>query len=176
MNMPTWLWGLVASVSMIIIGLLDFITGYDLSFTVFYFIPVAVAAWYIGQRASLVMSILCTIVWFWVNVVSGHAQLSYFYTAWNTMMRFLSFIAIGLALSKIRQLLDRQRQLVEDLRRSLSEVKVLEGFLPICSQCKKICDHDGNWQQLEKYVSDHSNTKFSHSFCPECATKFKKLV
>jgi len=46
------------------------------------------------------------------------------------MVRLVSFLAIGGALSKIRQLLDRQRELAEDLRRSISEVKVLETFSP----------------------------------------------
>jgi hypothetical protein len=172
MNMPTWLWGLVALVSMIIIGFIDLITGYELNFFVFYFIPISIIAWYIGPITSIWMSILCAVVWFGVDVLSGHVHSLHFYAVWNTMVRLVSFIAIGLALSKIRQLLDRQHRLSEDLHRSLSEVKVLETFLPICSYCKKIRDQEGIWQQLEKYIGEHSNTQFSHGFCPECAKKF----
>lgn len=176
MNMPKWLWGLAALVSMIIIGLIDFITGDELNFFVFYFMPVSITAWHIGRGTSIWMGILCAIVWFWANVLSGHAPSLHFYAFWNTMIRLVSFIAIGLAVSKIRQLLDRQRKLVEDLHRSLSEIKVLETFLPICSQCKKIRDQEGSWQQLEQYISEHSNTQFSHSFCPECAKNIRKLL
>jgi len=68
-------------------------------------------------------------------------------------------------------MVDRERRLVEDLQRTISEVKVLEAFLPICSVCKKIRDQDGSWHQLETYISDHSDTKFSHGYCPECAKK-----
>ena len=59
----------------------------------------------------------------------------------------------------------------ERLRRTLSEVKVLEAFLPICAQCKKIRDQQGVWHPLEVYLGHHANTQFSHSYCPECARK-----
>jgi hypothetical protein len=68
-------------------------------------------------------------------------------------------------------LLDREREVTKSLRRSVSQIKVLETFLPICAQCKKICNQQGVWQQLEVYIGQHSNTQFSHGYCPECAKK-----
>lgn len=54
--------------------------------------------------------------------------------------------------------------------RFLNKIRFLEGFLPICSFCKKI--RKGNdWASLEKYMSDHSEARFSHGLCPECAEK-----
>jgi len=58
-----------------------------------------------------------------------------------------------------------------DLQRALDNVKQLEGMLPICANCKKIRDDQGYWQQVEKYVGEHSKARFSHSICPECAKK-----
>ena len=55
------------------------------------------------------------------------------------------------------------------LRRAMAEVEILEGFLPICAQCKKIRDADGQWQMLEAYISDHTNAAFTHGLCTECA-------
>jgi len=57
----------------------------------------------------------------------------------------------------------------ELLEKSMNEIQVLRGFLPICSHCKKIRDDQGEWKQLEKYIQDNSEAKFSHSMCPECA-------
>lgn len=57
------------------------------------------------------------------------------------------------------------------LQRQLKEIKVLKGFLPICASCKKIRDDKGYWTQVEKYVADHSEAKFSHGICPDCAKK-----
>jgi hypothetical protein len=51
--------------------------------------------------------------------------------------------------------------------RMLRKMKYLEGFLPVCSFCKKI-RIDNEWIQLEQYISAHSDAVFSHSLCPDC--------
>ncbi|MFZ2197205.1 MAG: hypothetical protein WAV13_05685 [Thermodesulfovibrionales bacterium] len=55
--------------------------------------------------------------------------------------------------------------------RFLKQIKFLEGFLPICSYCKKI-RKENEWTSLEKYMSDHSEALFSHGLCPDCADKY----
>jgi PAS domain S-box-containing protein len=55
------------------------------------------------------------------------------------------------------------------LQQALDEVKTLRGIVPICANCKKIRDDKGFWNQVEKYVSDHTEAKFSHGICPDCA-------
>ena len=62
---------------------------------------------------------------------------------------------------------ERER-LVGELQAALAEVKVLRGFLPICSYCKSIRDDENYWQSVEAYISKHTNTQFSHSICPAC--------
>lgn len=57
----------------------------------------------------------------------------------------------------------------EELRKAAAEIKTLRGILPICSNCKNIRDDKGYWNQIEAYISDHSETEFTHSFCPKCA-------
>ena len=54
-------------------------------------------------------------------------------------------------------------------RNLFHRLKYLEGLLPICSSCKKIKDHQGNWHIMEHYISTHSDARFSHSLCPGCA-------
>lgn len=58
------------------------------------------------------------------------------------------------------------------LQDALTEVKQLSGLLPICASCKKIRDDKGYWNQIEAYISAHSEAEFSHSMCPECAKEF----
>ncbi len=55
-------------------------------------------------------------------------------------------------------------------RRMIQHIRVLEGFLPICANCKKIRIRD-QWEQIETYFSSHSKVQFSHSICPECKEK-----
>ena len=57
------------------------------------------------------------------------------------------------------------------LQQALDEVRTLRGIVPICASCKNIRDDKGFWNQVEKYVSDHTEAEFSHSICPDCAEK-----
>ena len=58
---------------------------------------------------------------------------------------------------------------VSHLNTLLSQVKTLSGMLPICASCKKIRDDKGYWNQIESYITEHSDADFSHSLCPDCA-------
>lgn len=60
------------------------------------------------------------------------------------------------------------KERTSSLEKSLSEVKTLRGFLPICASCKKIRNDHGFWEQVEVYIRDRSDAEFSHSICPEC--------
>ncbi len=70
----------------------------------------------------------------------------------------------------IRYAIERKKMLIQ-LEHSAKEIKKLRGILPICANCKKIRDDKGYWTQVEVYISDHSETEFSHGLCPECAVK-----
>ena len=74
-------------------------------------------------------------------------------------------------IEKRRQAQAEREELIRSLREALAEVKLLSGFLPICTSCKKIRDDKGYWNQIESYISTHSDVIFSHSVCPECVKK-----
>jgi DNA-binding response OmpR family regulator len=59
----------------------------------------------------------------------------------------------------------------EDLQQALKEVKALRGLIPICASCKKVRNDGGFWQQLEEYLSEHSDAQFSHGICQVCVKK-----
>jgi phosphoserine phosphatase RsbU/P len=63
---------------------------------------------------------------------------------------------------------------VLELQEALDKIKTLEGILPICSYCKKIRNDQSYWQQLESYISQHSQAEFTHGVCPECFEKHIK--
>ena len=60
-------------------------------------------------------------------------------------------------------------RLNKELNEAINTIKTLHGIIPICSNCKKIRDDKGSWSQIEAYISKHSEAKFSHGICPECA-------
>jgi len=57
---------------------------------------------------------------------------------------------------------------VDELEAALAQVRQLRGLLPICSYCKKIRDDRNYWQQVDSYLGEHSDVKFSHGCCPDC--------
>ena len=62
----------------------------------------------------------------------------------------------------------RERMVIE-LQHALAQVRTLRGLIPICAWCKRIRNGEGYWQQLEAYISDHSEADFTHGMCPDCA-------
>jgi len=55
------------------------------------------------------------------------------------------------------------------LQQAMREIQVLRGLMRICSFCKKIQNDEGNWQQIELYIRDHSEAEFTHGICQDCA-------
>jgi DNA-binding response OmpR family regulator len=77
----------------------------------------------------------------------------------------LARVKVGAQMVELQQTLTER---VEELKEALFNVKQLSGLLPICSYCKKIRDDQNYWQQVESYLGEHSEAKFSHSICPVC--------
>jgi DNA-binding response OmpR family regulator len=78
-----------------------------------------------------------------------------------------------LALKAQRDLLKLQNK---ELEEALARVKQLEGIIPICMYCKRIRDDQSSWQQLEEYISEHSEAHFSHGICPHCVEEQMKKM
>jgi sigma-B regulation protein RsbU (phosphoserine phosphatase) len=76
--------------------------------------------------------------------------------------------------ARIAALQQNLAQRVRELQSALDMVKQLSGLLPICSYCKRIRKERDYWQQLESYLSEHSEAEFSHSVCPDCFERAKR--
>gem|GEM_PF-978002 len=81
-------------------------------------------------------------------------------------------------ISIVRDVTDRTRaaaereRIIEELQQALNRVKQLSGLVPICAGCKKIRDDSGYWNEVELYISKHSDAQFSHGLCPDCMRKY----
>jgi len=72
---------------------------------------------------------------------------------------------VGMRMVALQESMARR---LAELEQALANVKQLRGLLPMCSYCKKIRVDDKYWQQLEGYLTDHSDAEFSHGICPDC--------
>ena len=86
----------------------------------------------------------------------------------DLLSTFKTAIEAHLALVDLMEQMKRKN---EALEHALSEVKTLQGLLPICASCKKIRDDKGYWNQIESYLSQHTEVTFSHGICPGCERK-----
>lgn len=92
---------------------------------------------------------------------------------------FLMSHALGIATSYFQQRRRRQlfaavmqqAELRENLEQAITEIRTLRGILPICSNCKRVRNDAGAWEQVEVYVRKHTHAEFSHDICPECEKK-----
>ena len=55
---------------------------------------------------------------------------------------------------------------------AMSEIRTLQGLLPICASCKDIRDTEGRWQPIEGYVSQRADVNFTHGLCPKCVPNY----
>jgi DNA-binding response OmpR family regulator len=100
------------------------------------------------------------------DIVAGlHAGADDYVTKPPKEDELLARLSVGARVVTLQQALaDRVKKLEE----ALSNVKQLQGLLPICSYCKSIRDDQNYWRRVETYISEHSGVQFSHSFCPDC--------
>jgi len=97
---------------------------------------------------------------------------------WTAILGSVVLCVVGLLFfwnkSLQREILARKKieternALIDELNTSLQEVKTLQGFLPICTNCRKIREDSGYWQQIESYIQEHTDARFTHGICPDC--------
>lgn len=95
----------------IIIGVLDMITGYVLGFSIFYLIPIVLTAWITGASQAILISFVSAFVWISADLLANHEYLSLFVMAWNTGIRLGFFVTVSVILSKLKMSLEREKML-----------------------------------------------------------------
>ncbi|MEO8327724.1 MAG: hypothetical protein ABI618_17880 [Nitrospirota bacterium] len=143
----------------ILIG--DYVTGPTIQFPILYLIPVSLASWYSGFSWGLTFAVTMPLIRLYFYGMLWPIPLTTFDASINTIIRIL--VLGGMAF-----LVNRTAMQTQALAK---RVNVLEGFLPICSFCKKIRDQNNTWQPLEQFITDRSNAQFTHGFCPECGQR-----
>ena len=90
---------------------------------------------------------------------------------------FLGIICIPVSIIITISIWNRKlRKEISERKKAEEEIETLKGIIPICSYCKVIRNDEGAWEQLEVYLSHHSDAQFSHGICPECNVKERALL
>lgn len=149
----------------LVVAACDFLTAPLVMFPILFIIPLALMAWNCGLRTTLCFG----------SILSA-ARVG-FQMAWGVPYdtEFAAINGIG-RLSVLLTIIFLVSKLGEQTRALRARVRTLEGILPTCSFCKDIRDPEGNWHQIEEYVTTHSEARFSHGVCPDCASKHYGIV
>ncbi len=83
----------------------------------------------------------------------------------------IRFVHISKDITERKKAEQEREKLIGDLQDALAEIKTLKGIIPICSFCKNIRNDRGYWEQIDAYLTKHSEAQFTHGICPECARK-----
>lgn len=92
----------------------------------------------------------------------------------NTAGDIIGVSSIVRDITRQKQAEVERQKLIQNLMVTANRVRTLTGLLPICATCKRIRDDHGYWQQVEKYISLHSEVTFTHSICPTCAQEYER--
>jgi hypothetical protein len=156
--------------------LVDFATGYESLFFIFYFLPVALCSWLLTPRAGETMAVACGIVWWIVDRVGGHTYPHELYRIWNALTCLVAFWLVAWATSEIRRRLEKQERLNAALaetlaaqKRAMEEIRRLQGQIQtICTWTKRIRVED-QWMSFEEFLRSRLGMQVTQVLSEEAA-------
>jgi diguanylate cyclase (GGDEF)-like protein len=101
----------IALAFMLFLGVIDNITGFEISFALFYLIPVSLAAWFAGREAGILVSIVSAATWYLANSLAGESFSNPLIPIWNSASRLGFFFIVTMLLSQLRRAIDHERTL-----------------------------------------------------------------
>lgn len=123
---------LACSVVILVLGTLDYQTGVEASFSVFYLLPISVMAWYVNSPACYFYSLVAAVVWDYANVLAGEVLSHPIFYVWNGSVRLAFFLTVSSLLRQLRAQLDREREFSRrDYRTGLWNARAFKEALAV---------------------------------------------
>ncbi|HUJ17970.1 MAG TPA: hypothetical protein VL197_08245 [Nitrospirota bacterium] len=169
-NLPKTYHIAVGLLLVMVIGYVDYVTGFELRMELFYLVPISYVTWFVGQRIGIMFSLISLVTIVFSDIMAGKKYAQFTIEFWNGAMYFAFYIIVTVLL-KLRKTLQQRESLIEELDRALNMNEELNSMLPICANCKKVRDDDEYRHKVEFYIDKHAKTTFSQGLCRECSAK-----
>lgn len=163
------------------IGLLDTASGIELTLSPLYLLAAIIGTWGGGRWVGFGTALASALVGFVSDLLLSEPYLhllensftSLWIPACNAFARSLVLVSAVVAVSKLQALLRDRDAVARELEQALGQIRKLELLLPVCAWCKRIRDERDNdaWKPIERYIVEHTDTKFTHGMCPECCER-----
>ena len=112
---------------LLLIGGLDYVTGYEFGFFIFYFIPVAISSWYCGRKLGLQIAFGSAFVWYLSDKYTHHPYSESYFIYWEMFMRLLSFLTTTMTISRIRTMVLNEERLLSELLNTKQELEIFRN-------------------------------------------------
>jgi hypothetical protein len=169
--------------SLLVVSYVDYVTGYESLFFVFYFIPVALCAWFLCWRTTFALACLSGVSLFIVDKLDGHPYSREAFRYWNSFMCFAAFALIGLVVYRLRLALHKEQHArqelaaaLADLNHSTERIRHLQTNLQVVCAWTKRIRVDGQWIPLDQFLAKELHLSISHGISPEALEEIKKSM
>lgn len=171
----------VSLASLVLMIWVDYATGHEVLLTAAYLVPVCLCAWYLSARAVILMSLVSGLVTGGMGFVEGHVYSHHVFHYWSSLTCFITSLATGLVLHRLKQTLELQQHTNEDLRHALEELttsteeirKLQNGLQVVCAWTKQIKVGD-QWMAPDEFLSSQLHLTLSHGMSPEAVQKVQE--
>lgn len=163
---------------LVLMIVVDYLTGHEVAISMAYLLPVALCAWYLNITAVWLMALAAGLARGVMGSVEGHVYSHSIFHYWNSFTCFVIALTIGLVLHQLRRTLEQQKHVNDDLRRALHELnasteeirKLQNGLQVVCAWTKQIKVGD-RWMAPDEFLSSQLHLTLSHGMSPEAYEK-----
>jgi signal transduction histidine kinase len=124
LSLPKALVGAMALALLCVIGLLDYVTGRDLAFSVFYLAPICWCAWVCGRRAGFLMALAGATIWLKADSMSDFVYPHEWFAYWNGLILCVVFLIVVYLLMEIQTAHHYLVKTVQERTAALQELKL----------------------------------------------------
>jgi signal transduction histidine kinase len=138
---------LLAFVILLVVAVADYLTGVELSFSIFYLVAISLTAWFVGRGAGILVSIISVTCWLAGDLAAGALYSSHFVPWWNAVITLSFYFAMVTTLSSLRklhrELEARVRERTSALSSEIAERERLEkALLSVSEREQRRIGHD----------------------------------
>ncbi len=154
----------------LVIGYVDFVTGYELRMELFYLLPISYVTWFVGQRFGILFSVLSLVTMVFSDILAGKRYTQFTVDIVNGAIYFVFYVMV-IILLRLQKTLQQRESLIAELDRALSVNEKLSNMLPLCANCRKVRDDAEYLRNVALYIDSHPKMEFSRGLCKECLAR-----
>ncbi len=107
----------------LVIGVVDYLTGYDIALSVFYLAPICFVVWFVNKKAGIMMSVLSTLTSVSADYLSGKIYKQSFIELWNIALLLCFFLVVVFLLSRLKGEFQERAQLIIELEHAMKDLE-----------------------------------------------------